>query len=94
MNNLVMTTSGTCSQCSSALHQTKDDLAFYEKVSPIFQGHKALIPPLTLCPDCRLQRRMAWRNDQVRENADAMGLHLLDPARACDAALREFGRRR
>jgi len=33
---------------------------------------------------------MAWRNDHVRENADAMGLHLIDPAQACGAALREF----
>jgi len=36
---------------------------------------------------------MAWRNDHVRQNADAMGLHLLDPDQACAAALREFGRK-
>ncbi len=30
---------------------------------------------------------MAWRNDFVREHADAMGLHLLEPARAVEALL-------
>ncbi len=43
----------------------KEDLDFYEKVSPVFNGKKELIPPPTLCPDCRVQRRMAWRNDRV-----------------------------
>ena len=28
-------------------------------------GKKYLIPPPTLCPDCRVQRRMAWRNDRT-----------------------------
>ena len=52
----------TCSHCQAAFEVTESDLAFYEKVSPIFGGKKKLIPPPTQCPDCRLQRRMAFRN--------------------------------
>ncbi|MFH0770303.1 MAG: hypothetical protein V1926_02900 [Candidatus Peregrinibacteria bacterium] len=53
-----------CKQCSSAFEITKDDLAFYEKVSPVFNGKKELIPPPTLCPECRWQQRFTWRNDR------------------------------
>jgi len=53
-----------CKQCSSAFEITPDDLAFYEKVSPVFAGKKELIPPPTLCPDCRQQRRLSWRNER------------------------------
>ncbi|MFA4845791.1 MAG: hypothetical protein WC654_04500 [Patescibacteria group bacterium] len=52
-----------CKQCASAFEVTKDDLAFYEKVSPVFGGKKELIPPPEFCPDCRLQRRLLHRND-------------------------------
>ena len=54
----------TCKQCSSAFDITDDDLAFYEKVSPVFNGKKELIPPPTLCPECRQQRRLSWRNER------------------------------
>ncbi len=54
-----------CTQCSASFEITNDDLKFYEKVSPEFGGKKYLIPPPTQCPDCRNQRRMAWRNDRT-----------------------------
>jgi hypothetical protein len=50
--------------CSQSFTITDDDLAFFEKVSPVFNGQKELIPPPSLCPECRLQRRMTWRNDR------------------------------
>ncbi len=53
-----------CSQCSAPFEITPDDLAFYEKVSPVFNGKTELIPPPTLCPDCRRQRRLTWRNEK------------------------------
>jgi hypothetical protein len=53
----------TCVQCSSAFEVTDNDLAFYEKVSPVFDGKKYLIPPPTHCPECRQQRRMITRNE-------------------------------
>lgn len=52
----------TCIQCSSGFEITDEDLAFYEKISPEFSGKKEQIPPPTLCPDCRQQRRMANKN--------------------------------
>src|SRR5688572_22332686 len=47
--------------CKKPFTITDEDLAFYDKVSPIFSGKKELISPPTLCPDCRMQRRMMWR---------------------------------
>lgn len=55
----------TCRQCSASFEITPDDLAFYEKVSPVFNGKKELIPPPTLCPDCRRQRRFSFRNERT-----------------------------
>ena len=55
----------TCSQCSAPFEITQSDLEFYEKVSPVIAGKTYLIPPPLLCPDCRVQRRMAWRNDRT-----------------------------
>jgi len=54
----------TCanSWCHAAFAVTSDDLAFYDKVSPVFGGKKESIPPPTLCPECRQQRRLAFRN--------------------------------
>jgi len=53
-----------CTQCSAPFEVTDDDLAFYDKVSPIFNGKKELIPVPTHCPSCRLQRRLAFRNER------------------------------
>ena len=48
--------------CQQPFEVTDSDLAFYEKVSPVFNGKKALIPPPTLCPPCRKQRRLMHQN--------------------------------
>jgi len=50
--------------CKQSFEITDDDLEFYQKISPIFGDKKELIPPPTLCPDCRMQRRLAWRNER------------------------------
>ena len=47
----------SCIKCSAPWELTESDLAFYKKFSPE-------LPPPTLCPDCRVQRRMSWRNDR------------------------------
>lgn len=54
----------TCSHCSASFEITPDDLAFYEKVSLVIRGQRYNIPMPTLCPDCRQQRRLAWRNER------------------------------
>lgn len=53
----------TCPHCSSGFEITDADLKFYDDVSPVFAGKKELIPPPTLCPSCRMQRRLLFRND-------------------------------
>jgi len=53
-----------CKTCENGFETSKDDLRFYEKISPVFNGKKYLIPPPTLCPDCRLKRRLIWRNER------------------------------
>lgn len=52
----------TCRQCQNSFEITDEDLKFYEKISPEFNGKKYLVPPPTFCSDCRLQRRMSFRN--------------------------------
>ncbi len=43
-----------CQNCKVLFNITPDDFGFYEKIK---------VPPPTFCPECRLQRRTAWRND-------------------------------
>src|SRR3989344_3296041 len=42
-----------CQNCKSNFIIEPDDFAFYEKIH---------VPPPTFCPECRMQRRMIWRN--------------------------------
>ena len=52
----------TCTHCSAGFEITPDDLVFYDKVSPEFGGKKYAIPPPTMCPSCRRQQRLMFRN--------------------------------
>jgi hypothetical protein len=54
-----------CRQCGQKFEITDEDLKFYDKVSPVIVGKKYIIPPPTLCPDCRQQRRLAFRNERM-----------------------------
>lgn len=62
----------TCIHCRAPFEISPADSAFYEKVSPVIpsaslgtgSGKKYSIPPPTHCPDCRQQRRLAWRNER------------------------------
>lgn len=51
-----------CKNCSTVFEIADDDLVFYERISPVFNNKKYLIPPPTLCPACREQRRWSFRN--------------------------------
>lgn len=51
-------------QCSASFEITDEDHAFYDKVSPMFNGKKWAIPLPTHCPMCRMQHRQAWRNER------------------------------
>lgn len=65
----------TCRHCNTSFPITNNDMEFYEKVSPVFTGKKYLIPTPTLCPDCRQQRRLSFRNERklYKRKCDATG---------------------
>lgn len=44
-----------CQNCKAHFNIEPDDFSFYEKVK---------VPPPTFCPECRLIRRMMWRNER------------------------------
>ncbi len=48
-----------CQNCKSDFTIEPDDFGFYEKIK---------VPPPTFCPECRAQRRLAWRNDTTLYN--------------------------
>lgn len=52
-----------CKNCGVNFEIEDEDLKFYEKVSPVFDGRKFKIPEPVECPDCRQQRRLAFRNE-------------------------------
>lgn len=73
-----------CRHCQTSFPITDKDMEFYEKVSPTFGSppdkggrgvKKFLIPPPTLCPDCRQQRRLSFRNERklYKRKCDATG---------------------
>ena len=45
----------TCQSCSTEFQITAEDTAFYKQMK---------VPAPTFCPECRTQRRMAWRNER------------------------------
>src|SRR3989344_8703625 len=48
-----------CQNCKGNFTIEPDDFGFYEKIK---------VPPPTFCPDCRRQRRWAWRNNMSLYN--------------------------
>ena len=54
----------TCKQCDQSFIIEEEDLEFYNKISPTFNGEKYQIPVPTLCPNCRQQRRLSFRNER------------------------------
>ncbi|MFH1781542.1 MAG: hypothetical protein ABH835_02935 [Patescibacteria group bacterium] len=45
-----------CKNCNHNFEIKEEDFEFYKKLN---------VPPPTHCPDCRFQRRMAWRNEKI-----------------------------
>ncbi len=52
----------TCTKCETSFEVTDEDLSFYKRVSPTFNGVTYDVPTPTYCPDCRFQRRAIHRN--------------------------------
>ena len=45
-----------CQNCSQNFQIEPEDFQFYEKIQ---------VPPPTFCPECRMIRRMSWRNERT-----------------------------
>lgn len=56
--------SKVCKNCEAAFTITDADLAFYDQMSPTFDGQKFAVPSPKLCFDCRFQKRLAFRNER------------------------------
>ncbi|EKD93282.1 MAG: hypothetical protein ACD_28C00186G0002 [uncultured bacterium] len=53
-----------CKACTKSFEIIEADLVFYKEISPVFNGDKFLIPAPQLCPACRFQRRLLFRNER------------------------------
>ena len=60
----------TCKNCSANFTITPDDVAFYEKIK---------VPAPTWCPECRLKRRLAQRNERslYKRTCDLCGASII-----------------
>ncbi|MCX6790935.1 MAG: hypothetical protein NTV62_01930, partial [Candidatus Gribaldobacteria bacterium] len=60
----------TCQNCKGGFGIELEDFAFYEKMK---------VPPPTWCPECRLIRRLAWRNEKsfYKRNCDKCGRSMI-----------------
>ena len=68
-----------CKQCNIKFDITDKDLEFYEKISPKFNKKIYRIPTPTLCPDCRQQRRLSFRNERnlYKRKCDATSKNII-----------------
>ena len=68
-----------CKNCQAQYEITQEDLDFYDKVSPVFGWKKYDIPTPTFCPDCRQQRKLAWRNERklYKRKCNATGKNII-----------------
>ena len=59
-----------CQSCQQDFTIEPEDFNFYEKIK---------VPPPTWCPECRMIRRMMWRNERVwyHRTCDATGKNIL-----------------
>ncbi|MDA2921921.1 hypothetical protein MYX07_01505 [Patescibacteria group bacterium AH-259-L07] len=60
----------TCQNCKNRFTIEPDDFDFYKKIK---------VPAPTFCPECRLQRRLAWRNERslYKRTCDATGKDII-----------------
>jgi len=52
-----------CTCCSLPFEISAEELSFLKRITPSFNSRRFEIPAPTHCPDCRLRRRMIWRNE-------------------------------
>jgi hypothetical protein len=59
----IISESRHCQLCKSLFHIYEKDRQMIEILSPSFLWHKYLFPLPNECPNCRRQKRHAWRNE-------------------------------
>ncbi len=64
----MISVSSNCAHCSQIFIITERDQDFYKKVSPVFDGKCFQVPLPNLCPQCREQQRLVWRNERKLYN--------------------------
>lgn len=71
--------SKNCRQCRNQFEIDQEELDFLEQIAPVYQGKKYPIPSANFCPQCRLQRRMSFRNERAlyHRTCDATGKNIL-----------------
>ena len=59
-----------CQNCKNDFTIESEDFTFYEKIK---------VPPPTWCPECRLVRRLAWRNERAlyKRTCDLTGENII-----------------
>ncbi|MFA6006416.1 MAG: hypothetical protein WC764_01665 [Candidatus Paceibacterota bacterium] len=74
----------TCQNCKKSFNIEPEDFEFYEKIK---------VPPPTFCPDCRLKRRLIWRNERAlfKRKCDATGKEIFSMFHP-DAQVRVYDR--
>ncbi len=74
-----MTMQKKCQHCQADFPIYEEDLAFYQKIAPSFGGTRFPIPAPKLCPECRQQRRLSFRNERqlYRRKCDVTGINLI-----------------
>ncbi|PJC39314.1 hypothetical protein CO044_00525 [Candidatus Peregrinibacteria bacterium CG_4_9_14_0_2_um_filter_38_9] len=55
----------TCEKCQNQFTIPEDDKNFLQKFSVKIEGATFAVPEPTLCPDCRQQRRLSFRNERA-----------------------------
>ncbi|MDP3975554.1 MAG: hypothetical protein Q8P95_01425, partial [bacterium] len=65
-----------CSQCQRDFEVTEWDIGFYKRMD---------VPIPALCPDCRQQRRLAWRNERAlyHRSCDKTGKRIISFYQPC-----------
>jgi hypothetical protein len=68
-----------CTFCGDTFRVYARDIALYSKIGPSIGGHKYSLPKPSLCPNCRKQRRLCFRNERnlFARSCAACGKHIL-----------------
>lgn len=68
-----------CKHCKKSFPITDKDLELLGTVSPVIAGKKFSLPTPAMCPECRQQRRLAFRNERklYKRNCDATGKSII-----------------